>query len=112
MAASIINDYHRQGPRPDDEKESLRDVLNPDDNLRMVKREINQVEHVALDRTIWDKATTGEVLTKKESKRALFAASAIYEHRDDLDPNTVKCFSDFFEQLKLSDNVWQVVSNQ
>ena len=94
LAASIMNDYHGPGQRPEHEKERLRDVLHHDDNLSMVRREINRVEHVALDRRIWDKAGTDEVLTIKESKRALFAASAIYEHRDDLDPNTVKCFSD------------------
>jgi hypothetical protein len=111
LAAAILNDYHRQGQRPDEEREMLKYVLNRPENLRMVMERSNRSNHKKLDHQIWSKAGDPDaVLNEEEKQRAIHAAKAIYVYHKLLDPSTLQCFSNFFKDLTFSCNVWDYVS--
>jgi hypothetical protein len=111
LAAAIMNDYRDDKHRPQNEKKKLIYVLNRDENLRMVKREINQGKHRAIDRAIWEKAGSDppELLNVEEAARAVQAAKTIHMYYDYLDKSTRKCFVDFFKDLKFPCSVWDYV---
>ena len=104
IAAKALNNHRSQGRPPIREIQDVTDVVNSDDNLRLVSADQNAEEGV-LDEEIIRKAEKIEpgCLSDAADGRAREQVAIIQKHQDQLHEGTYDCFRNFYKSIKTRD---------